>query len=288
MLLKISACILTHNEEKNIERCLASVSFCDQVLVVDSHSTDLTREIAKSLGVDVIERDWPGFRSQREFTIAAAQHDWILFLDADEELTADAAVKIQSLRDSGRLDQVDGYWLPRLNKYYGKYVKHGDWRSDRGLRLFDRRLARVAGREIHEHVESDGTTASLDATILHESYADIHDQLQKLSGYARLMAEALHREGRRTNPLACLVNPAWRFLRSYVFRLGFLDGWRGYVIALAEAHYVLEKYLTLIALNEGENATQRDPDVTPLLSRESEKSLFRRGEEDYRECDGSS
>lgn len=258
MLLKISACILTYNEANNIARCIASVSFCDQVLVVDSHSTDSTRDIAKSLGADVIERDWPGFRTQREFTMEAAQYNWILFLDADEELAPEAAATIRELRDSGRLDQVDGYWLPRRNRYYGKFVRHGDWRSDRGLRLFDRRLAYVAGREIHEHVESDGTTTSLDATILHESYADIHDQLQKLSGYARLMAEALHREGRRTNPLACLINPAWRFIRSYILRFGFLDGWRGYVIALAEAHYVLEKYLTLIALNEGVDAAGRE------------------------------
>jgi len=258
MSLKISACILTYNEEENIERCISSVSFCDQILVVDSHSTDSTRDIARSLGSDVIERDWPGFRSQREFTIEAAQHNWILFLDADEQLAPDAAVKIQELRDSGRLDQVDGYWLPRLNKYYGKYIRNGDWRSDRGLRLFDRRRAQVVGREIHEHVKCVGATASLDATIYHESYSDIHDQLRKLSSYARLMAEAWHREGRRTNSLACLINPAWRFIRSYVLRLGFLDGWRGYVIALAEAHYTIEKYLTLIALNEGADPSYQE------------------------------
>lgn len=262
--IRITGCVITHNEARHIERCLRSLAFCDELLVVDSRSTDGTRDIAASLGARVIERDWPGFRSQREFTMAAASHDWILFLDADEELAPEAAALIRGLRDGGMLGAdatgdgtgaVRGYWLPRLNRYYGRFLRHGDWRSDRGLRLFDRRHAKVAGREVHEHIEVTGPVASLDAWVLHDSYRDLDEQFTKLSKYARLMAESWYREGRRASLLACLVNPSWRFLRSFVLRGGFLDGWRGYVVALAEARYVREKYLRLLVLDRTEGVS---------------------------------
>jgi glycosyltransferase involved in cell wall biosynthesis len=258
--IAITGCVITHNEARGIERCLRSLAFCDELLVVDSRSTDGTRELAAALGARVIDRDWPGFRSQREFAIAAAAHDWILFLDADEELAPEGAALLRGLRDGGMLGGGDGagavrgYWLPRSNRYYGRFLRHGDWRSDRGLRLFDRRHARVAGREVHEHIEVDGRTDSLAATVLHDSYRDLDEQFAKLSKYARLMAESWYQEGRRASVLACLVNPSWRFLRSFVLRLGFLDGWRGYVVALAEARYVREKYLRLLVLDRTDGA----------------------------------
>ena len=223
-IIRITGCVITHDEARNIERCLRSISFCDELLVVDSRSTDGTRELAAALGARVIDRDWPGFRSQREFAIGAARHDWILFLDADEELAPEGAALIRGLRD-------------------------------RGLRLFDRRHAQVAGREVHEHIEVKGPVASLDARVLHDSYRDLDEQLTKLSKYARLMAESWYREGRRASLLACLVNPSWRFLRSFLLRGGFLDGWRGYVVALAEARYVREKYLRLLVLDRTEGVS---------------------------------
>lgn len=255
--IAITGCVITHDEARNIERCLRSMSFCDELLVVDSRSTDGTRDIAAGLGARVIDRDWPGFRSQREFAISAARHDWILFLDADEELAAEGAALLRGLRDGGMLGgAVHGYWLPRLNRYYGRFLRHGDWRSDRGLRLFDRRHARLAGREVHEHVEVDGPVASLEARVLHDSYRDLDEQFDKLSKYARLMADSWYQEGRRGSVLACLVNPSWRFLRSFVLRLGFLDGWRGYVVALAEARYVREKYLRLLVLDRTDGVSR--------------------------------
>ncbi len=259
-IIRVTGCVITHDEARNIERCLRSMSFCDELLVVDSRSTDGTRELAAALGARVIDRDWPGFRSQREFAIGAARHDWILFLDADEELAPEGAALIRGLRDRGMLGgegpgAARGYWLPRLNRYYGRFLRHGDWRSDRGLRLFDRRHARVAGREVHEHIEVKGPVASLDARVLHDSYRDLDEQLTKLSKYARLMAESWYREGRRASLLACLVNPSWRFLRSFLLRGGFLDGWRGYVVALAEARYVREKYLRLLVLDRTEGVS---------------------------------
>lgn len=246
----ISACVITHNEAANIERCLRSLRFCDELLVIDARSADATRDIATSLGARVIERDWPGFRSQREFAMQAASHDWILFLDADEELADAGAECIGRLRDEGSLARYDGYWLPRHNRYYDRYVLHGDWRSDRGIRLFDRRRARVAGREIHEHIAVEGRVTQIGAVVLHESYVDLDQQLAKLSRYATLMAECWFREGRRASVLACIFNPYWRFIRSYLLRFGVLDGWRGFVIATAEARYVREKYLRLLVLEK--------------------------------------
>ena len=124
-IIRITGCVITHDEARNIERCLRSMSFCDELLVVDSRSTDGTRELAAALGARVIDRDWPGFRSQREFAIGAARHDWILFLDADEELAPEGAALIRGLRDRGMLGgegpgAARGYWLPRLNRYYGR------------------------------------------------------------------------------------------------------------------------------------------------------------------------
>lgn len=254
----ITGCVLTKNEERNIKQCLESLSFCDEILVIDSHSTDATREIAISTGAKVIELDWPGFRSQREFAMAAAANNWILFLDADEQLSNEGMDLIRNLRDLRRLNEADGYWLPRKNKYYGKYINHGDWRSDRGIRLFDRRKAQVAGREVHEHISVDGNIASLDAVVLHESYENLEDQLTKLSSYARLMADELKREGRTTTFFACVINPFWRFFRSYILRLGFMDGWRGYIIALVEARYVQEKYLRLLVLTKSGKSSSRE------------------------------
>jgi glycosyltransferase involved in cell wall biosynthesis len=247
----ISGCVIAFNEEAKIESCLLSLGCCDELLVVDSHSTDATRAIAERCGARVIERDWPGYRSQREFAIEAASHDWILFLDADEQLSPELAAEIAELKRSPQLASCAAYEMPYKSLYYGRYLRHGDWYPDRHIRLFDRRRARMGGYEIHEKIVANGQVGRLRSPICHDSYEGLEDQLEKLSRYARLMAEAMHARGRRGSWTQVFLNPLWRFVRAYVIRLGFLDGWRGLAVALVEARYVREKYLRLILLRLG-------------------------------------
>ncbi|MGB8327898.1 MAG: glycosyltransferase family 2 protein [Steroidobacteraceae bacterium] len=248
MSVPISGCVIAFNEEANIEHCLRSLTPCDETLVIDAHSTDRTREIAERCGARVIERDWPGYRSQREFAIGAATHDWILFLDADEQLSPELAAELGELRTSTKMQRHAAYAIPFSSLYFGRYLRHGDWHPDRHVRLFDRRRAGMGGYEIHEKIVARGPVGRLHAAIRHDSYRSLDDQLEKLSLYARLMAEAMHRRGKRGHWAQVFLNPLWRFLRAYVLRLGFLDGWRGLSVALIEARYVREKYLRLVLL----------------------------------------
>lgn len=245
--MRITACIVTLNEEARIERCLRSLACCDELLVVDSHSIDRTRELAAACGARVIERDWPGYRSQKQFAVEAAAHDWVLALDADEWLSEELVREIEALKRSGPGERA-GFSMPRRWLYLGCELRYGDAGRDRHVRLFDRRRAAFGGFEVHERVEARGPIGRLAGGIMHDSYRDRADQRAKLGRYARLMGDALHAEGRRATWLHVLVNPAWRFLRAYVLRLGLLDGRRGLAFALSDADYVRRKYLRLRTL----------------------------------------
>ena len=145
----LSACIITYNEADRIEACLQSVSFCDEIIVVDSHSTDTTRELAARLGARVIERDWPGYRSQKQFAVETASNDWVLCLDADERVSEKLRREIEGLRTEG-FPQFAGWWVPRITDYFGRFLRHGNAYPDRLIRLFDRRRGGWIGYEIHE------------------------------------------------------------------------------------------------------------------------------------------
>ncbi len=240
--------MIAFNEAAKIEACLRSLAPCDELLVVDSHSTDGTRERARACGARVIERDWPGFRSQREFAISAAEHDWILFLDADEQLSPELATELAALKEDAGRGRCAAYEMPFRSLYYGRTLRHGDAGSERHTRLFDRRRASVGGHEIHEKILPRGPVGKLRAAVRHDSYEGLDDQLAKLSRYARLMAEAQHARGRRGSWWQVFLNPLWRFVRAYLIRAGFLDGWRGLAVALIDARYVREKYLRLVLL----------------------------------------
>ncbi len=253
----ITGCVITFNEADSIRACLESLSPCDELVVVDSHSTDATREIAASLGARVIERDWPGYRSQKQFAIEAAAHDWVLVLDADEQLSPALAAEIEDFKRAGA-GGIAAFDIPRLSRYFGRYLRHGDAYPDRQTRLFDRRRARFAGMEVHERVQVDGRRGHLRHDILHDSFRDLDDQLAKRTTYARLVAATAHARGKRGRWLPVFLNPLWRFLRGYVFRLGFLDGWRGLAMALIAAKYVREKHLRLLILDRASRDAARE------------------------------
>jgi glycosyltransferase involved in cell wall biosynthesis len=246
----LSACIITFNEAQRIEACLRSLSFCDEIVVVDSHSQDQTRALAAALGARVIERDWPGYRSQKQFAVDAAQHDWVLCLDADERVSAELRTEITAQRAAGFADHA-GYSLSRVTEYFGRFLRHGNAYPDRLVRLFDRRCGGWQGLEIHENTRVAGRIGRLRGELTHYPYRSLGDHLARMQRYADLMAQALHQRGKRCGLARVLLNPWWRFVRGYLLRLGFLDGWRGLVFALIESSYVRRKYLALYLLSRG-------------------------------------
>ncbi len=246
----LSACIITYNEADRIEACLNSVRFCDEIVVVDSHSTDRTRELAQAFGARVIERDWPGYRSQKQFAIESAGNDWVLCLDADERVSERLRSEIEALR-AGGFAGCAGWSVPRITDYFGRFLRHGNAYPDRLIRLFDRRRGGWIGYEIHENTRVQGPVGRLRGHLQHYSYRSLTDHQLRMQRYADLMAGALYERGKRCGLGKVLLNPQWRFIRGYFLRLGFLDGWRGLVFALIEANYVRRKYLGLYMRTRG-------------------------------------
>ena len=249
--LPISLCVIAQNEADRIVACLRAADFCDDRVVVDGGSTDNTVALAEAEGARVIHRPFDGFRSQKDFAVAAARHDWVLCLDADE--CAD-----EGLRDAIARQLAEGvgdtaaYRIVRRNRFLGRVMKYGNAGSDRVVRLFDRRLAGWHGqREIHESVVAKGPVRPIGGSLDHDPYRSLSAMLAKQERYAHLMAEEAFARNKRTSLAQILLSPAFRFLKGYVFRAGFLDGWRGLVYALLRVEYVRRKYLKQYLLQKG-------------------------------------
>jgi glycosyltransferase involved in cell wall biosynthesis len=234
MTTPLSACLITYNEADRIEAALRSLAFCDEMVVLDSGSTDGTAERARALGA----------RVQKDRAVQLCRHDWVLCLDADEVVDAELAAAIARERVGG-FARAPAFRIARLTEYHGAFLRRGEAYPDAVIRLFDRRRARWAGREVHEHVAVDGPVLDLAGHLEHYSYRSYSEELAKLERYAERWAEAVHAEGRRASLLPMLVNPGWRFFRGYLLKGGFLDGWRGLVYAWTRAAYVRQKYVKL-------------------------------------------
>lgn len=248
---RISVCIITLNEVDRIGDCIESVAFCDEVVVVDSGSTDGTADLAQQRGARVMQRDFDGYRTQKAYAVAQASHDWVLCLDADERVTPALRQSIEAARDAG-FGAAAGYRFARLTNYFGGFLRHGNAYPDRVLRLFDRRRGGWRGeREIHESVGVDGEVQTLAGDAEHYPYRSFAEQMHKQEKYADMMAAYQHGKGRRASLVSIAFNPWWRFFRGYVLRAGFLDGWRGFVYALTRLEYVRRKYVKLWLLEHG-------------------------------------
>jgi glycosyltransferase involved in cell wall biosynthesis len=240
----ISACIITRDEEDRLGPCLDALAWCDEVLVVDSHSSDATRALAAARGARVIERDWPGHIAQKEFAIREAKHDWVLCVDADERVTPELRDAIEAAR-AGGFAGAAGYEVSRVSRYLGRWIRHGTWYPDWKLRLFDRRRGGWRGRNPHDRVHVDGAVRRLAGELQHDPYRSFEDHLRTIDAYTTIMADAMRAEGRRARWLDVVTRPPARFLVFYVLRGGFLDGWRGLLLAYLAAHYVRLKYAKL-------------------------------------------
>ena len=238
--MKISATIITYNEERNIARAMESLRCCDEIVVVDSDSSDRTVEIAEKLGARVIENSWPGYAAQKNFAAAQATYDWILSLDADEALSEMLEAEIWQLKKSGA--KYDSYTMPRMAQYLGKWILHSGWYPDRKVRLFDRRKSRWVGEFVHESVVVDGTVGELEANLLHFTCQSLSEHLKTMDRYTTLAAEQLVSVGKKIGWTQLIVDPIWTFTRTYFFQLGFLDGVEGLAIAWMGAIYQFIKF----------------------------------------------
>lgn len=247
---RLSACIIAFQEEDRIAACLDSLAFCDEIVVVDSHSSDRTRQLAAARGARVIERDWPGHVAQKEFCVRQAAHDWVLCVDADERVSPELRAEIEALARAGFPGHA-GWRFPRLSSYLGTWVRHGSWYPDRQLRLFDRRRGRWGGHDPHDRVELEGSLGTLAGDLQHFPYRSLSEHLRTIDSYTTIMARGLHARGKRAGALHLVGGPLVRFLRFYVWKRGFLLGWKGLLLAYLSAHYGRLKYAKLLALQAG-------------------------------------
>ena len=266
--MPLSACIIAFNEAGRIGDCLASLAFCEEIVVVDSGSTDATVALCEAAGARVLQRPFDGFRSQKQFAVDQASHDWVLCLDADERVGPQLRQSILAAREGG-FDGAAGYRFARLSDYFGRFLRHGNAYPDRVLRLFDRRRGGWRGkREIHEAASVDGAVQLLRGDLVHYPYRSLEQQLAKTQRYARMMAEHEFARGKRASWSKLVLAPAWRFWRGYVLRAGFLDGWRGLVYAYVRANYVPQKAIMLGLLQHGQAGADppapRGGDAPPL------------------------
>ncbi len=238
--MKISATLIACNEERKIARAIESLRCCNEIVVIDSGSTDRTIEIAKNLGARVVESPWPGYSKQKNLAAAQASNDWILSLDADETVSEALEGEIWQLRKNGPI--FDAYTMPRMAQYLGRWILHSGWYPDRKVRLYDRRKAEWVGDFVHESVHVKGTVGHLSSAILHYTCDSLSEHLKTIDHYTTLAAQELVARKHRVTWGDLVLDPAWTFVRTYVFQRGFLDGFEGLAIAYMAATYSFLKY----------------------------------------------
>jgi glycosyltransferase involved in cell wall biosynthesis len=237
---RLSLIVIARNEEGSIGRCLRSASFASETVVVVNHSTDKTADIARSLGAKVIEtQDWPGFGPQKNRALEAATGDWVLSLDADEWIEPALAAEIQAAIE--RAD-ADAYEMPRRSRFCGEVVHHSGWSPDYVTRLWRRGRGRFTDVTVHERVIVDGRTARLTQPIEHDAIADLDDARAKAERYAKAAANELALQGKQSSKAKAALRAGGAFLRTFVWRAGFLDGATGWRVARYNADYTFQKW----------------------------------------------
>jgi glycosyltransferase involved in cell wall biosynthesis len=240
--------VITYNESKNIRRCLQSVSWADEIVVVDAHSTDDTREIASAFTDKIHRLKWTGFGPAKGFGKSKASGDWILSVDADEVVPEKLREEVQRITQSQ--GSLDGYFIPRRSNFLGRWIKHGGWYPDLVLRLFKKERGDFTDRVVHEEVKVNGSTGRLRNDLLHYTDPDLDHYLKKLNRYTSLDALQLFRQGRRAGILDILFRPIITFVKMYFFKRGFSDGLPGLILAISSSFHVFSKYVKLWHLKE--------------------------------------
>ncbi len=244
--MKISFCLITLNEESNLRRCLQSCAgLADEIIVLDSGSTDGTEKIAREFGAHWEHQDWLGYVGQKNQVLSLAANEWVFSIDADEEISPELAADIRAFKASSPPAEVSGFSMPRCVLYEGRWIRHGDWYPDRLVRLFRRERAHFAGGKVHERLELSGTIQEWSSELYHHSFKDAADHWARCQKYARLWAETQQELGKTASPLAPYTHALFRWIRGYILKRGFLDGGQGWRIAIFCAREVFLKYRLL-------------------------------------------
>lgn len=245
--LKISACVTAGNEENKIAACLASLTWCDEIIVVDSFSQDRTFEISKQYTPHVYQHPWEGYIAQKNYIRTLARFPWILFVDADEVISDALRAEIEEEFARGP-GEIVGYQFPRMVYYLGKWIRHGEWYPDIKLRLFRKDRGHSAGEEPHDRVVVDGPVKTLRNPLYHFTYDNLADHLATLNRFSTISARDKFSRSERFRWCDLILRPPWRFFKSYFLKLGLLDGREGLIIATISAFGVFIKYAKLMEL----------------------------------------
>ncbi len=254
----ISAIIITKNEEANIRECLESLTWVDEIVVVDGGSTDRTAEICRELKVRIYEHgDWPGFGPQKNRALAYATGDWVFSVDADERVTTDLRAEIQTVLGS---PAAEFYELPRLSWYCGRFIRHSGWRPDYVLRLFKREAGRFSDDLVHERILVNGPVGRLKHDLIHYSFRNLEQVLDVINRYSTLGAGQKFQAGQKGGLGQALLHGIWTFFSTYLLKAGFLDGRQGLMLAISNAEGAYYKYLKLLELGEaGRQVARTEP-----------------------------
>ena len=239
--MRLSAIVITKNEAANIGECLDSLAFCDERIVIDSGSSDRTLMIAKEKGARVGFHEWSGFGAQKNYALSLARGDWVLSLDADERVAPELQQQILAALDDPKA--ADGYEFPRRSSFCGRMMRHSGWFPDRVLRLFRRGKARFSDDVVHERVVCDGPVKRLKAPLLHYPVRRLEDAIRRMDSYSTLGAGQLVTAGKPASVFKGVTHGAFAFLRTYILRLGFLDGAAGFMLAVANAEGTYYRYM---------------------------------------------
>jgi len=238
-LIPVSIVIVTKNEEANIEAALDSVKDAAEIVVIDSFSSDRTVEICRKYTDKVFRKEWEGYARQKQAAVDLAADPWVFILDADERFTPELKAEIINAIEENR---HDGFYVPRKNFFMGRWIRHGGWSPDYTLRLFRKNAGRVEDREVHEKVVVNGSVSYLKNPLVHYTYNSVSDYLKRLDSYSTLAAKELKKTGVTPNALDFLIRPPFTFIKMFFFRLGFLDGRYGLVLAVLYSYYTFLKY----------------------------------------------
>ena len=244
---KITGIIPTFNEEHNIKAAIDSLSFVDELIIIDSFSTDKTVEIAKAKGVRLVQREFDDFSSQKNYAIDLASHSWIFILDADERIPS--LLKKEIKTEINKKNASSAYWIKRSNIFMNKHIKYSGWQHDKVIRLFKKETSKYNGKLAHEEILTNGEVRVLKNKIDHYTYKDFNEFVRKNSFYAQLQAKDLAEKGEKANLLHFIVKPSFRFFKHYILQKGFLDGIEGFFIASFYSYTTFIRYVHLWLLN---------------------------------------
>lgn len=256
--IPLSVAIITKNEEENIHQCLQSVTFAEQIVIVDSGSTDTTLRITGEFGCEVYAEEWHGFGPQKQLAINKCRNPWILVLDADERIPPDTAAVIEKITTGSNVKEA-GFSFPRKNYFQGRWIKHAGWWPDRIVRLFRKDAGRMSMAVVHESVEVKGTIGDLDVAIEHYTESRLSKIIQKIDKYSTLGAETAFKEGKRASTAGAFLRAMITFLQDYFLRLGILDGMPGLTLAVTDSVNKFFKYAKLSELTKKNSSGEASP-----------------------------